>query len=131
MYALGALSGGHFNPAITLGLATARRFPTSEVLPYWAAQVAGGIVAALVLYLVAHGAPEFSATASGFAANGYGAHSPGGYDLGAALLSEIVMTFMLVVVVFGSTHSTALKGFAPLAVGLTLTLTGSRHASVR
>jgi aquaporin Z len=122
MYALGALSGGHFNPAITLGFATARRFPTSEVLPYWAAQVAGGIVAALVLYLIAHGAPEFSATATGFAANGYGEYSPGGYNLGAALLSEIVMTFMLVIVVLGSTHSTALKGFAPLAVGLALTL---------
>jgi aquaporin Z len=122
MYALGVLSGGHFNPAITLGMATAHRFPTSEVLPYWAAQVAGGILASLVLYFVAHGAPEFSAVGSGFAANGYGAHSPGGYDLGAAFLSELVMTFMFVIVVLGSTHSTAFKGFAPLAVGLTLTL---------
>jgi aquaporin Z len=122
MYALGALSGGHFNPAVTLGLATARRFPTTEVLPYWAAQVAGGIVAALVLYLIAHGAPEFSATASGFAANGYGSHSPGGYDLGSSLLCEIVMTFMFVVIVLGSTHSTAFKGFAPLAIGVALTL---------
>ena len=77
MYAFGALSGGHFNPAITLGLATARRFPTSEVLPYWAAQVAGAIVASLILYLVAHGAPQFSATASGFAANGYGSSLAG------------------------------------------------------
>ena len=122
IYALGALSGGHFNPAVTLGLAAARRFPTTEVLPYWAAQVAGGIVAALVLYLIAHGAPEFSATASGFSANGFGAHSPGGYDLGAALLSETVMTFMFVVIVLGTTHSTAFKGFAPLAIGLALTL---------
>jgi aquaporin Z len=122
IYALGALSGGHFNPAVTLGLATARRFPTSEVVPYWAAQVAGGIVAALVLYLIAHGAPEFSAATSGFAANGYGTRSPGGYDLGAAMLCEIVMTFMFVVVVLGSTHSTAFRGFAPLAIGLALTL---------
>jgi aquaporin Z len=122
MYAVGELSGGHFNPAITLGLATARRFPVNEVLPYWAAQVAGGIVAALVLFGIAHGVPQFSATTSGFAANGYGFHSPGGYDLGAAFLSELVMSFMLVLVVLGSTHATAIKGFAPLAVGLALTL---------
>ncbi len=122
IYALGAISGGHFNPAVTLGLATARRFPTSEVLPYWAAQVAGGIVAALVLYLIANGAPEFSVTTSGFAANGYGSHSPGGYGLSAAVLSEIVMTFMFVVVVLGSTHFTAFRAFAPLAIGLALTL---------
>ncbi len=122
IYALGALSGGHFNPAVTLGLATARRFPTTEVLPYWAAQVGGGIVASLVIYVIAHGAPDFSAAGSGFVANGYGAHSPGGYDLGSALLSELVMTFMFVVIVLGSTHSTAFKGFAPLAIGLGLTL---------
>jgi aquaporin Z len=122
IYALGAISGGHFNPAVTLGLATARRFPTGEVLPYWAAQIAGGIVAALVLYLIANGATDFSATASGFAANGYGSHSPGGYVLGAGFLSEIVMTFMFVMVVLGSTHHTAFRAFAPLAIGLALTL---------
>jgi aquaporin Z len=122
MYALGQISGGHFNPAITLGLATARRFPGREVLPYWAAQVAGGILAALILYLIAHGVPEFSATASGFAANGFGEHSPGGYNLGAAFLDEVVMSFMLVLIALGATHATALKGFAPLAVGFGLTL---------
>jgi aquaporin Z len=122
MYALGQISGGHFNPAITLGLATARRFPGREVLPYWAAQVAGGIAAAFVLYLVAHGIPEFSATASGFAANGFGEHSPAGYNLGAALLDEIVMSFMFVLIALGATHATALKSFAPLAVGFALTL---------
>jgi aquaporin Z len=122
IYALGAISGGHFNPAVTLGLATARRFPTSEVLPYWAAQVAGSIVAALVLYVIAAGAPEFSATASGFAANGFGAHSPGGYALSAGLVSEIVMTFMFVIVVLGSTHFTAFRALSPLAIGLALTL---------
>src|ERR1700761_7563321 len=86
MYALGQISGGHFNPAITLGLATARRFPAREVLPYWAAQVGGAILAAVVLYFIAHGVPEFSATAGGFAANGFGDHSPGGYNLGSAFL---------------------------------------------
>jgi aquaporin Z len=121
LYALGQISG-HFNPAITLGLATAQRFPVREVLPYWAAQVAGAIVASTVLYLIAHGAPDFSAAATGFAANGYGAHSPGGYELGAAFLSEVVMTFMFVVIVLGATHPTGFKGFAPLAVGFGLTL---------
>jgi aquaporin Z len=122
MYALGQLSGGHFNPAITLGLATARRFPAREVIPYWVAQVAGAIVAALVLYLIAHGAPGFSAVASGFASNGFGDHSPAGYNLGASFLTELVMSFMLVMVALGSTHATGFKGFAPLAVGLALAL---------
>jgi aquaporin Z len=122
IYALGAISGGHFNPAVTLGLATAHRFPTSEVLPYWAAQVAGSIVAALVLYVIASGAPHFSVASSGFAANGFGSHSPGGYGLGAAALSEIVMTFMFVMVVLGSTHSTAFRALSPLAIGLAFTL---------
>jgi aquaporin Z len=122
MYALGAVSGGHFNPAITLGLATAGRFPMREVIPYWVAQLIGAIVAAAVIYLIANGGPSFDLTASGFASNGYGAHSPGHYGLSACLLSELVMSFMFVVVVLGSTDSMAPKGFAPVAVGLTLAL---------
>jgi len=122
MYALGAVSGGHFNPAITLGLATAGRFPMREVIPYWVAQLIGAIVAATVLYLVANGGPSFDVTASGFASNGYGAHSPGHYGLSACLLTELVMSFMFVIVVLGSTDTIAPKGFAPVAVGLALTL---------
>jgi aquaporin Z len=122
MYALGAVSGGHFNPAITLGLATAGRFPRGEVIPYWLAQVGGGIVAALLLYLIASGEPGFDLAARGFAANGYGAHSPGHYGLGACLLTEVLMTFMFVVIVLGSTDAIASKGFAGLAVGMALTL---------
>jgi aquaporin Z len=122
MYALGAISGGHFNPAITLGLATAGRFATKDVIPYWLAQVAGAIVASLLLYLIASGEPGFDVVTRGFAANGYGAHSPGHYGLGACLLTEVLMTFMFVVVVLGSTDTIASKGFAGLAVGLALTL---------
>jgi aquaporin Z len=122
MYALGAVSGGHFNPAITLGLATAGRFPIREVIPYWVAQLLGAIVAATVLYLIASGGPGFDVTSSGFASNGYGAHSPGHYGLSACLLSELVMTFMFVVVVLGSTDALAQRGFAPVAIGLALTL---------
>jgi aquaporin Z len=122
MYALGAISGGHFNPAITLGFATAGRFPKGEVIPYWFAQVAGAIVAALLLYLIASGEPGFDLAARGFAANGYDAQSPGHYGLGACLLTEVLMTFMFVVVVLGSTDAIAFKGFAGLAVGLALTL---------
>jgi len=122
MYALGAVSGGHFNPAFTLGLATAGRFPMREVIPYWVAQLIGAIVAAAILYLVANGAPGFDMASSGFASNGYGAHSPGHYGLPACLLSELVMSFMFVVVVLGSTDAMASKQFAPVAVGLALTL---------
>jgi aquaporin Z len=122
MYALGGISGGHFNPAITLGLATAGRFPAREVIPYWVAQVVGAIVAAAVLYLIAFGAPGFDMASSGFAANGFGAHSPGHYVMGAGLLAELVMTFMFVVVVLGSTDTHANKATAPIAIGLALTL---------
>jgi aquaporin Z len=122
MYALGAVSGGHFNPAITLGLATAGRFPMREVIPYWVAQLAGAIIASAILYLIANGAPGFDVVASGFAANGYGAHSPGHYGLSACLLSELVMSFVFVGVVLGSTGPLAQKGFAPVAVGLALAL---------
>jgi aquaporin Z len=122
MYALGALSGGHFNPAITLGLAAAGRFPMREVIPYWVAQLLGAIVAAAVLYLIANGAPGFDLTSSGFASNGYGTHSPGHYGMWACMLTEVTMSFMFVVIVLGSTDAIAHKGFAPIAVGLALTL---------
>jgi aquaporin Z len=120
-YAFGHISGAHFNPAITLGLCTARRFPMRDLVPYWIAQVAGGIAAAAILYAVASGAAGFDAT-SGFASNGYGEHSPQGYSLLACLICEIVMTFMFLMVILGATSPKAPLGFAPLAIGLALTL---------
>jgi aquaporin Z len=121
-YAFGHISGGHFNPAVTLGLFTAGRMPAGEVIPYWVAQVAGGIVAGAVLYSIASGHDGFDATASGFASNGYGDHSPQGYTLQAALICEVVMTFMFLLVILGVTSPKAPTGFAPLAIGLALTL---------
>ena len=120
-YAVGHISGAHFNPAITVGLLASRRFPASEVLPYIAAQVGGGILAAMILYMIASGKAGFDLGA-GFAANGYGEHSPGGYSLGAAFVCEFVMTFMFLFVILGSTDRRAPAGFAPLAIGLALTL---------
>ena len=120
-YAFMPISGAHFNPAVTVGIWAAGRFPAREVAPYIAAQVAGGIVAATVLYGIASGHAGFDPSA-GFAANGYGAHSPQGYDLFSALLCEIVMTFMFLIVILGATSARAPKGFAPLAMGLALTL---------
>ena len=121
-YAFGHISGAHFNPAVTLGIFTAGRMPASEVIPYWVAQVAGGIVAGAVLYAIASGNAGFDATANGFASNGYAEHSPQGYTLEAALICEVVMTFMFLLVILGATSPRAPAGFAPLAIGLALTL---------
>jgi len=120
-YAIGHISGCHLNPAVSLGLWSGKRFPSSELVPYIGAQVIGGIVAAGVLYLIASGKAGFSLS-GGFAANGYGVHSPGGYSLGAALLAEIVLTFMFLIIILGATDKRAPQGFAPLAIGLGLTL---------
>jgi aquaporin Z len=120
-YAFGHISGAHFNPAVTLGLALGRRFPVRDVLAYWIAQVAGGIVGAAILYAIASGTAGFDAT-SGFASNGYGEHSPQGYSLLAGLICEVVMTFMFLMMILGATSPKAPPGFAPLAIGLALTL---------
>ena len=120
-YSLGPISGGHFNPAVTLGLWAGGRFPAKHIGPYMLIQVAGAIAAAGVLFAIASGRPGFD-VAAGFAANGYGEHSPGGYGLGSALITEVVMTFMFVLVILGATHTRAPVGFAGLAIGLALTL---------
>jgi aquaporin Z len=121
VYALGPISGGHFNPAVTLGLWAGGRFPARQILPYMIVQVAGGIAAALILLAIASGKPGFDA-AAGFAANGYGDHSPGNYSLASGMLTEVIMTFMFVLVILGATHTRAPVGFAGLAIGLALTL---------
>ncbi|NLV72703.1 MAG: aquaporin Z [Actinobacteria bacterium] len=120
-YAVGHVSGGHFNPAVTFGLWAGRRFPGKDVGPYMVAQVIGAIAAAAVLYAIASGAAGFSA-ADGFASNGYGDHSPGGYGLAAAFVAEFVLTLFFVFIIMGATDERAPKGLAPLAIGLTLTL---------
>ena len=120
-YAIGHISGCHLNPAVTLGLWSGGRVSSKEILPYIIAQVAGGITGAAVLYLIASGKSGFDAGA-GFASNGYGDHSPGGYSLGAALITEIVMTFMFLVIILGATDRRAPQGLAPIAIGLGLTL---------
>jgi aquaporin Z len=120
-YALGPISGGHFNPAVSVGLMMGGRFPARELLPYILAQVLGAIAGAFILYLIATGKADFD-VAKGFAANGYGDHSPGGYSLGAGLISEIVMTFMFLIVILGSTARRAAPGFGAIAIGLALTL---------
>ncbi len=120
-YAIGHISGCHLNPAVTVGLATGGRFPWSEVIPYAVAQLVGAVVASTVLYVVASGKAGFSLD-DGFAANGYGAHSPGGYSLTAALVIEVVLTFMFLMIILGATDARAPVGFAPIAIGLGLTL---------
>jgi len=120
-YALGPVSGGHFNPAVSIGLWAGGRFQARDLPSYIVAQVAGAIVGAGVLYLIASGRADFS-LAGGFASNGYGEHSPGGYSLAAAIVCEVVMTAMFVVVILGSTHTRAPVEFAGLAIGLALTL---------
>jgi aquaporin Z len=120
-FAIGHISGCHLNPAVSLGLWAGGRFPAKELLPYIIAQVLGAIVGGGVLYLIASGAAGFS-VANGFAANGYGDHSPGGYSLTAALITEVVMTMAFLFVILGATDKRAPQGFAPIAIGLCLTL---------
>jgi aquaporin Z len=122
VYAVGAISGGHFNPAVTIGLAVARRFPWADVLAYIVTQVVAAIVAALVLLGVASGKDGFSAKGSGFASNGYGDHSPFNYNLGAVLLVEIILTAVFLYVIIGSTDVRAPAGFAGIAIGFTLAI---------
>jgi len=120
-YAIGHVSGCHLNPAVSVGLTVGKRFPASDLGPYIAAQVAGAILGAAVLYLIASGRPGFDLS-GGFASNGYGAHSPGLYSIGAAFLTEVVLTAMFLVIILGATDSRAPAGFAPIAIGLGLTL---------
>lgn len=120
-FAIGHISGCHLNPAVSFGLWAGGRFPAKELLPYIVAQVLGGVVAGGVLYLIASGKAGFDLSA-GFASNGYGAHSPGGYSLLAALITEVVMTMMFLLVIMGATDKRAPQGFAPIAIGLCLTL---------
>lgn len=120
-YAIGHISGCHLNPAVTLGLWAGGRFNSKEILPYIISQVLGAIAGAGVLYLIASGQAGFDVS-SGLASNGYGEHSPGGYDLTAGFVTEVVMTFMFLIIILGSTDERAPKGFAPVAIGLGLTL---------
>ncbi|RVM13207.1 aquaporin Z [Sinorhizobium meliloti] len=119
-YTVGGISGGHFNPAVSLGLAVAGRVPAASLVSYVIAQVAGAIIAAAVLYVIATGKADFQL--GSFAANGYGEHSPGGYSLTAALVTEVVMTFFFLIIILDSTHCRVPAGFAPIAIGLALTL---------
>ncbi len=120
-YAIGHISGCHLNPAVSVGLLVGKRFPAADLIPYVIAQVLGGIAGAGVLYLIASGNAAFSLSA-GFAANGYGAHSPQGYTMAAGLIAEIVLTFMFLMIILGATDKRAPAGFAPIAIGLGLTL---------
>lgn len=119
-FAVGGISGGHFNPAVSLGLAMSNRFEWRELIPYWVAQVVGGLLGAGILYYIASGAPNF--TPGGFASNGYGDLSPGKFSMGAAFVTEVVLTAAFLIVILGSTSKAAPTGFAPIAIGLGLTL---------
>jgi len=121
-YAIGHISGCHLNPAVSFGLWAGGRFSGGDLLPYIVAQVAGGIAGAAVLACIATGKPGFDLVASGFAANGFGEHSPGGFSMHAALVTEAVMTFMFLIIILGATSKSAPAGFAPIAIGLGLTL---------
>ncbi|HAS6111160.1 TPA: aquaporin Z [Vibrio vulnificus] len=121
-FAIGHISGCHLNPAVTIGLWAGGRFEAKEIVPYILAQVIGGVIAGGVLYTIASGQMGFDAASSGFASNGYGEHSPGGYSLTSALVTEVVMTMMFLLVILGATDQRAPQGFAPIAIGLCLTL---------
>lgn len=121
-YAVGHISGGHFNPAVTLGLVAGGRFCIKQAVPYIISQVIGGIAGAAVLYLIASGKMDFDAVTSGFASNGFGEHSPNGYSLTAVVVAEIVLTAFFLIVIHGATDKKAPVGFAPIAIGLALTL---------
>ena len=120
-YAVGGISGGHFNPAVSLGLAMGGRFSYGELIPYWIAQVVGGTLGALILYLIVSGKADYTSV-GGFASNGYGAASPGGFNMVAALITEIVMTAFFLIIILGATDKRSVAGFAPIAIGLGLTL---------
>lgn len=120
-YAIGHISGCHLNPAVSIGLWAAKRFPANQLLPYIIAQVAGGIVAATVLYFIVTGKADFT-TLGGFASNGYGEYSPGKFSMASALITEVVMTMMFLIIILGATDKRAPQGFAPIAIGLGLTL---------
>ena len=120
-YAIGPISGCHLNPAVSIGLWAGKRFPAKELLPYIVSQVVGGILGAAVLYLIASGKDGFSLS-DGFAANGFGEHSPGGFSMVSGFVTEVVMTFMFLIIILGATDKKAPAGFAPIAIGLGLTL---------
>jgi len=121
-FAIGHISGCHVNPAVSVGLWTGGRFPASEIFPYWIAQLVGAVVAASVLAVIANGTAGFDLVASGFAANGYAEHSPGGYSMVAALVAEIVLTFVFLMIILGATDGRAPAGLGPIAIGLGLTV---------
>src|SRR5271166_4452819 len=121
VYTIGSISGCHINPAVTIGLWAAKRFPAKEIAPYWIAQVVGGIIAGAFLFLIASGKAGFDVHA-GFASNGYGDHSPGGYGMFSVMVAEVVLTFVFILIILGSTEKRAPAGFAGIAIGLSLTL---------